>query len=100
MTETPGVTANPVVVPVPESATACGLPEALSVIAIDELRNPVVLGVNVTLMVQELLGARAEPQLLFWVKSVAFPPETVMELMVSDAAPTFVNFTDCAVLVV
>lgn len=45
-------------VPVPESATVCGLPLALSAIETVAARLPVALGVKVALMVQVPLTAR------------------------------------------
>lgn len=44
-------------VPVPVNVTTCGLPPALSVIVIAPLLVPVVVGVNVTLIVQLALIA-------------------------------------------
>src|SRR5436305_5714454 len=46
-----------VLLPVPLRATECGLPAALSLIVTLALRDPVTLGVNVTLMVQVALAA-------------------------------------------
>ena len=58
-----GDTLATVVVPVPESATVCGLPAAPSVIVIEAERLPVLEGVKVTLMVQLALAATVDPQL-------------------------------------
>ncbi len=43
--------------PVPDNATVCGLPAALSVIFKIALRAPVVVGLKVTLIVQLALAA-------------------------------------------
>ena len=94
---TRGVTANPV--PVPDKLMDCGLPGALSVMATDEMREPVVVGVKVTLIVQELFGNRVAPQLFVCPKSPASPPEIKIELMLRFAPPTFVILTGCGLLV-
>jgi hypothetical protein len=49
------------VVPVPLSATVCGLPGALLVTESVPVTLPVVLGVNVTLIVQFAPDSRFEP---------------------------------------
>ena len=92
-----GVTEKPV--PVPDRAMVCGLPEALSVIATDELLEPVVEGVNVTLIVHVPLVARPLPQVLVWAKSPVFPPEMAIEVMERGAVPMFVKVTGCGLLV-
>ena len=51
-------------VPVPERLTTCGLPVALSVIVNVPLMAPVVVGVNVTLIVQVAPAAIVPTQLL------------------------------------
>jgi negative regulator of sigma E activity len=58
------------------------------------LREPLVLGVNVTLRVQLALAATLVPQVLVWEKS----PLTVMLLIVRVALPVFVRVTLCALL--
>ena len=50
-------------VPVPERATPCGLPVALSVIVTDAFLAPRAAGVNVTLIVQLAPAAKLVPQL-------------------------------------
>ena len=72
----------------------CGVPGALSLIATVELRGTVVVGVKVTVMVQNAPGARLVPQLLFCAKSPALPPKTAIELIAQLAPPTFVMVTD------
>src|SRR5579863_7799572 len=52
-------------VPVPVRETACGLPAALSVTVTEAAREPVAVGVKVTLIVQvPLLAATELPQVL------------------------------------
>jgi hypothetical protein len=50
------------VVPLPVSNTVCGLPTAVLVTLIAAVRAPVVVGLNVTLMVQLALGVSEVPQ--------------------------------------
>ena len=71
-TETRGVMANPV--PEPVSATACGVPGALSAIDSVAFRAPVVEGVNVTVMVHVWAGASAALHVLVCAKSPALAP--------------------------
>jgi len=59
-----GETLAPGAVPVPDRETVWGLPDALSVMVRVPLREPVAVGVKVTLTVQVLLAARVVPQLL------------------------------------
>jgi hypothetical protein len=49
-------------VPLPVSNTVCGLPTAVLVTLIAAVRAPVVVGLNVTLMVQLALGVSEVPQ--------------------------------------
>ena len=56
-------------VPVPVSETACGLLEALSVMVSAPVREPLAVGVKVTLTVQLELPATLVPQLLLCAKS-------------------------------
>jgi hypothetical protein len=53
---------NPV--PLPDNATVCGEPGALSAIAIDADLDPAADGVNLTLMVQDALAASDVPHVL------------------------------------
>ena len=55
---------------------------------------PVVVGLKVTLMVQEELAPTLEPQVLVWEKS----PLIVMLLIVRVALPVFVSVTFCGLL--
>ena len=81
-------------VPLPERLTACGLPMALSVMLIDALRPPAAAGLKVTLMTQLAPAATLDPQLLVWVKSPGFVPETAMLLTVKAALPVLLRVTD------
>jgi hypothetical protein len=56
---------------------------------IEPLREPVALGVKVTLRVQLAPAARLEPQVLVWAKS----PLTVMLVIVRVALPVFFSAT-------
>jgi hypothetical protein len=80
-------------VAVPVSATVCGLPAALSVMATAAVRVPVTVGVNVTETVQEALAARLVPQVVVRAKSPLFVPVTTMLLIVITALPVFVIVT-------
>jgi hypothetical protein len=61
--------------PVPESATVCGLPLAESATLSVAERDPLVLGLNVTEMLQLAFAARLDPQLLLdMTKSPALLP--------------------------
>ena len=73
-----------------------GLPAALSEIDKVPGRVPVVVGVNVTLIVQLLPAVTEPPQLLLSAKSplVAIPEITRL------AVPVFVSITGCVALVV
>src|SRR5437588_2072350 len=91
------------VVPLPLTRPACGLPLALSVMLTLALREPVAVGVKVTLMVQEAPAARVlEPlgQVLVWAKSPLLVPVKPMLLIVRAALPLLVNVTAWAELVV
>src|ERR1022692_1226755 len=62
--------------PVPERATDWGLLAAVSATITDAVRVPAAAGLKVTLMVHFAPDATELPQLLDWVKSLAFAPET------------------------
>jgi hypothetical protein len=65
-------------VPSPNKVAACGLPDASSVIETTAELAPVVFGVNVTVMTQELPAVSAFPQVLIWVKLAALAPLIAM----------------------
>jgi hypothetical protein len=83
-------------VPVPESATVCGLPEASSAIDKVPLLAPVVVGVKVTVKVQLAEGAKVALQVVVLAKS----PLAAVEEMLRVAVPTFVKVTVWPPLVV
>src|SRR5271157_1454017 len=67
---------TPGAVPVPERATVCGLPEAVSVMVRVPFRVPDAVGVKVTLMAQLAPAATLAPQLLVCANSL------LMEMLV------------------
>ncbi len=86
---------SPPVVPEPERATVCGLPEALSVTLKVPVRVPDAVGPKVTLIAQ-LAPAATEPlQVLVAAKS----PLAEMLLIVRVALPVLVSFTAWGALV-
>src|SRR5436309_1174782 len=90
------------VVPVPLRLTVCGLPAALSVTLTAALLAPVVVGVNVTVRVQEIGRASCRErggQLVVGVKSQGLGAVSEMLLMVSGAVAVLVKVVVCAVLV-
>ena len=62
---------------------------ALSMMAKEPLREPLTVGVKVTLSVQLALAATVEPQVLVWEKS----PLAVMLVMLSAALPVLLRVT-------
>jgi hypothetical protein len=98
-----GVSVTPGAVPVPLSATECGLPDALSAIWMLAAREPVAVGAKVAPIVQFAPGARVEGltgHVVVRAKSAAFAPAIVMEVIVSGPAPEFVSVVVCDALVV
>lgn len=77
--------------PVPVSATLCGLPGALSVIVTAPVRVPICVGVNVTLNLQLPPTGSVLPQVLVLM---AKSPLAAMLLMFNVALPVFDIFTD------
>ena len=61
----------------------------MSVIVTDPLREPLAVGLKVTLIVQELLGARLEPQVLVSEKS----PLAVMLVILRVPLPVLLRVT-------
>src|SRR5437764_7450245 len=98
-----GAHPSPGAVPLPVSATVCGLPPALSTTDSVPVRAPETVGVKVTSMVQfapaanvaGLVGQAFAPELV-----AAKSPETPNELMVKAAVPVFVSVTVIGVLAV
>ena len=62
---------------------------ALSTMAKEPLREPLTVGVKVTLSVQLALAATVEPQVLVWEKS----PLAVMLVMLRVALPVLLRVT-------
>jgi hypothetical protein len=89
-----------VAMPVPVRVTVCVAVLALSVMVKEPLREPVAVGVKVTLRVQLALAARLEPQVLVWEKSPLFVPAMVTLVMLSVALPVLVSVMGAAGLVV
>ena len=87
-------------VPVPLKATLCGLPAALSVTLTVDVRVPVLVGVNTTLIVQLALLASVDPQVFVCVKSRRSPPVSLMPINDSVDVPVLVTVTTCAALLV
>jgi hypothetical protein len=85
--------------PVPLTGTICGLPMALSITSIVAVREPVVLGVNVTLMLQLAPPATLFPQLFVCAKSVESAPLTIIPFNSSARLPVLVSVITCAALV-
>jgi len=86
-------------VPVPVSATACGLPLASSLIWTAAARAPAAVGVNVALIVHVAFTASDAGQSLVCAKSAAFVPEMTMPPIVSVAVPVFWSVEDCDAVV-
>ena len=82
--------------PVPVRVTVCGLPWAVSVMAMVPVLAPPALGLKAMLKVQLALTATLEPQLLVWEAS----PLTAILMMPRLALPVLVSVTLCALLVV
>jgi hypothetical protein len=80
--------------PVPDNATVCGLPAALSVKLRVPVRVPAAEGLKVTLTVQLALTARLAPQLELAEKS----PLAAMLLTLRVAWPVFLSVTLWALL--
>jgi hypothetical protein len=76
---------------VPESATVCGLPLALSVMLSEAVRLPLAEGVNRAAIVQLPPAATEAPQVLFSVKSPASAPVNAMLVTLKAAPPVFCN---------
>jgi hypothetical protein len=76
-------------VPVPVRLTVWVAGLALSVMVKEPLREPLAVGVKVTLRVQLALAARLEPQVLVWEKS----PLTAMLVMLRVALPVLLRVT-------
>ena len=80
-------------VPVPLSATLCGLPPPLSASDRAAIRGPVAVGMNRTVIVQLLPAPTAVPQLLLWEKSPKSAPAMLIDVIANAVVPTFVSVT-------
>ncbi len=80
-------------IPVPDSAIACGLPEALLATETAPVRTPAAVGLNVTVTVQDPPAATDAPQELVCAKS----PDAEMPLMARGPLPVLVSATVFAV---
>jgi len=85
-----------VVVPVPDRATECGLPDASSAICRLALRAPAAVGANLTLIVQLAPAANVaglSAQVVLCEKSPVFVPARPMLAIDRAAVPVFMTFT-------
>src|SRR5216684_7744525 len=82
--------------PEPVSETDCGLLEAASVMVSVPVREPLAVGVKVTLTVQLELATTLAPQLLVCAKS----PLACIPLMLTAVCPGFDSVTGCEALAV
>ena len=76
-------------VPVPLRVAVWGVPGALSDTDTEAVLVPVVVGVNVTLIVQDAPAASELPQLFIWAKSELLVPVMLIPLMESAAELAF-----------
>src|ERR1019366_6469190 len=87
-------------VPLPESATLCGLLLAESIKLKVAVRVPVDSGLKRIVTVQLAWAARLDPQVLLeMLKSPAFVPEIAMLLIVMEVASPFDSIAACDALV-
>ena len=79
--------------PVPVRVTFCGLPAALSARLRSPVCVPLALGVNFTVIAQELPAARELPHVLLSENSLLFVPLIEMLDMLSAALPELESVT-------
>ena len=84
--------------PVPLKDAVCGLPGALSVTLREAVREPVVEGVKVTLMVQLAPADNEAGQLFVSAKSPPFVPVMPTEVMVRVPLPLLVKVVTSGLL--
>jgi len=89
-----------VVAIVPETATVCGLPVSLSVMVTSAVRVPAAVGLKVIVMEQLAPAATFDPQLLLWVKSLAFVPDSAILVILKVRFPELASVIACAALAV
>ena len=82
--------------PMPVRVTVCGLPWALSVMEMEPVAGPAVVGLKVTLIVQLALGFSVGPQVLVWVNG----PVATMLVRFRLSTPLLLRVTDLELLVV
>jgi hypothetical protein len=80
-------------VPVPDSATDCGLPLALSAMLREAVHVSESEGVIKTAILQLLPAASEEPHVLASVKSEAFVPLSETPVMLKAALPVLLSVT-------
>jgi hypothetical protein len=85
--------------PVPMRLTVCGLPLELSVRLTAAARDPLAVGLNVTLIEHLAPAATLDPQPLVCAKSPGLAPVSAMLEMLKAAVPVFVSVTVWAALV-
>jgi hypothetical protein len=85
--------------PVPLKLIVCGLLEVLSAIEIDPAKLPVLVGLKVTVSVQDACRRSPVPPIGHLSLSVKGAPGFVMLEMMSAAEPVFVKTTDFVTLV-
>jgi hypothetical protein len=88
------------VIPVPDSATVCGLLASLSATLNVAVAVAATVGVNVTLMVHAPPAARVAAHVVVCANDVDAVPPMVTAIPVSVEVPLLVRVTTCAVLVV
>ena len=88
------------VMPVPDSATVCGLLGSLSVTLRVAVAAPVTVGVKVTLMPQFAPTASVAPQVVVCAKDDADAPLMVMATPLRAEVLLLVRVAVCGVLVV
>jgi hypothetical protein len=102
--EPPEAIFNPISDPLPStalplSATACGLPDALSVTVKLAVMLPALVGLNTTWIVHDCVGCTVV-QLLVWENWFALVPLIDTPVTVSAAPPIFVSVTRVTLLLV
>jgi hypothetical protein len=86
--------------PLPERATVCGDPVALSATCSVALKLAADAGVKVTENAQLVPAANEAPQVLVWAKSVGLVPPIAILVIDNAALPLFVSVTVVGALVV
>ena len=87
-------------IPVPDRPTACGVPPPSSLNSKDALRDPVAVGVNVTLTWHCAPAAKVPPHVLILAKSPWLAPVIATCEIFKARRPAFVRVTTRAALLV